>query len=388
MTTSSVRAPDSTWRIRTLDETWSVIQPRLARYGITRIADVTDLDVIGVPVYMGVRPLGTTLSVSQGKGMTHLSARVGAAMEAIEWWAAERFCPPAPLYAPAAELCLPYHVEELSSTERSVLSDFLPLPWVPAESLADGTETLVPLHSAQFDGVADGSWRPRGILRSTNGLAAGNSLAEATVQALLEVLERHSTAIMDGIPISKRKVMDPSTLPDGWCRSAIEDMQAKGFWIELVDCSVVAGVFTFAMYIWRQDMPSLYGGAGSHILPEMALYRALTEAVQSRMTAISGIRDDLEDYAYSGVRRPARPQPVTPSRGWQDLPPPAVTPDISVESLVAWLTAKVSAISGRPVLRVDLTPPGEPFSVCRVIAPRLEFDAYTELNREPDGAPA
>ena len=66
-----------------------MIQPRLARYGITRIADVTDLDVIGVPVYMGVRPLGTTLSVSQGKGMTHLSARVGAAMEAIEWWAAE-----------------------------------------------------------------------------------------------------------------------------------------------------------------------------------------------------------------------------------------------------------------------------------------------------------
>jgi ribosomal protein S12 methylthiotransferase accessory factor len=388
VTTSSVRAPDSTWRVRSLDETWSVIQPRLARYGITRIADVTDLDVIGIPVYMGVRPLGTTLSVSQGKGMTHLSAQVGAAMEAIEWWAAERFSPPAPLYAPAAELCLPYRVEEISSTERSVLSDYLPLPWVPAQSLADGTETLVPLHSAQFDGVADGSWRPRGILRSTNGLAAGNALAEATVQALLEVLERHSTAIMDGIPISKRKIMDLSTLPDGWCRSAIEDMQAKGFWIELVDCSVVAGVFTFAMYIWRQDMPSLYGGAGCHILPEMALYRALTEAVQSRMTAISGIRDDLEDYAYSGVRRPARPQPVTPSRGWQDLPPPAVTPDISVESLVGWLTAKVSAISGRPVLRVDLTPPGEPFSVCRVIAPRLEFDAYTELNREPDGAPA
>jgi ribosomal protein S12 methylthiotransferase accessory factor len=388
VTTSSVRAPDSTWRVRSLDETWSVIQPRLARYGITRIADVTDLDVIGIPVYMGVRPLGTTLSVSQGKGMTHLSAQVGAAMEAIEWWAAERFCPHAPVYASAAELCLPYRIEEISSTERSVLSDYLPLPWVPAESLADGTHTLVPLHSAQFDGVVNGSWRPRGVLRSTNGLAAGNALAEATVQALLEVLERHSTAIMDGIPISQRKVMDLSTLPDGWCRSAIEDMQAKGFWIELVDCSVVADVFTFAMYIWRQDMPNLYGGAGSHILPEMALYRALTEAVQSRMTAISGMRDDIEDYAYSGVRRPARPQAVTPNRGWQDVPPPTVAPDISVESLVAWLTAKVSAISGRPVLRVDLTPPGEPFSVCRVIAPRLEFDAYTELNREPDGASA
>lgn len=388
MTTSSVRAPDSTWRIRSLDETWSIIQPSLARYGITRIADVTDLDVIGVPVYMGVRPLGTTLSVSQGKGMTHLSARVGAAMEAIEWWAAEQFCPPAPLYAPAAELCLPYRVEEISSTERSVLSDFLPLPWVPAESLADGSQTLVPLHSAQFDGVVDGSWRPRGVLRSTNGLAAGNALAEATVQALLEVLERHATAALASTPIGQRQVIHLSTLPEGWCRSLIEDMQAKDFWIELVDCTAVAGVFTFAIYIWRQDMPSLYGGAGSHILPEMALYRALTEAAQSRMTVISGMRDDLEEYVYSGVRRPARPQAVTPNRSWQDMPPPAVAPDISCESLVGWLTAKVSAISSRPVLRVDLTPPGEPFSVCRVIAPRLEFDAYTELFREPDEAPA
>jgi ribosomal protein S12 methylthiotransferase accessory factor len=88
------------------------------------------------------------------------------------------------------------------------------------------------------------------------------------------------------------------------------------------------------------------------------------------------------------VRRPACPQAVTPNRSWQDVPPPAVAPDFSCESLVAWLTAKVSAISSRPVLRVDLTPPGEPFSVCRVIAPRLEFDAYTEFLREPDEASA
>ena len=84
----------------------------------------------------------------------------------------------------------------------------------------------------------------------------------------------------------------------------------------------------------------MYAGAGSHFYPELALYRALTEAVQSRMTVISGMRDDLEDFVYSGVRRPARPQAVTPNRSWQDVPPPAVAPDISCESLVAWLTAR------------------------------------------------
>ena len=388
MTTSSVRAPDSTWRIRSLDETWLVIQPRLARYGITRIADVTDLDVIGVPVYMGVRPLGTTLSVSQGKGMTHLSARVGAAMEAIEWWAAERFCPPAPLYAPAAELCLPYRVEEVSSTERSVLSDFLPLPWVPAESLADGTHTLVPLHSAQFDGVADGSWRPRGILRSTNGLAAGNSLAEATVQALLEVLERHSTAIMDGIPISKRKVIDLSTLPEGWCRSAHRGHASK----EILDRARRLHRRRRHFHVRHVHLAS---GHAQHVRGGWQSHPARDGVVPcaDRGRAEPDDGDQRHARRPGGLRlqRCAPPRPPASSHPEPRLAGRAAARGHTghfVESLVAWLTAKVSAISGRPVLRVDLTPPGEPFSVCRVIAPRLEFDAYTELNREPDGAPA
>jgi ribosomal protein S12 methylthiotransferase accessory factor len=139
---AGARSPESAWRARTAEQTWALLEPRLEHYGITRVADLTGLDVIGVPVYMGVRPLGTTLSVSQGKGMTHMLARVSAAMEAVEWWAAERFRPAEPRYAPAADLDLPYRVEQVTSTERSVVSELLPLPWVPAESLTGGPAAL------------------------------------------------------------------------------------------------------------------------------------------------------------------------------------------------------------------------------------------------------
>jgi ribosomal protein S12 methylthiotransferase accessory factor len=386
--TGGAGSPESTWRVRAPEETWSLLEPRLAHYGITRVADVTELDVIGVPVYMGVRPLGTTLGVSQGKGKTHLLARVAAAMEAVEWWAAERFRPAEPLYAPAAGLDLPYRVEEVTPTERSVVSELLPLPWVPAESLTGEAPTLVPLHSVQLDGIADGRWRPRGVVISTNGLASGNSVAEATVQALLEVLERHETSVLGSLPIGQRKVLDLTTLPEGWCRGVIEDMQGKDFWVEVVDCSTLPGIFTFTVYIWRQDMPSIYAGAGSHIHPEPALYRALTEAVQSRMTVISGLRDDMDDSVYGGVRRPADPPPVTPNHSWPDLPAPAAVPDTSCETLAGWLASQVAALSGRPVLRVDLTPPGEPFAICRVIAPGLANDVYQDVSRDPgDGPP-
>jgi ribosomal protein S12 methylthiotransferase accessory factor len=386
--TGGIGSPESSWRVRTPEQTWSLLRPRLERYGITRVADLTGLDVIGVPVYMGVRPLATTVGVSQGKGMTHLLARVSAAMEAVECWAAERFHPADTRYAAAADLDLPYRADEVTSTERSVVSELLPLPWVPAESLTDGTPTLVPLHSVQLDGIADGRWRPRGVVISTNGLAGGNSVAEATVQALLEVLERHATAALADLPIGQRKVLDLTTLPEGWCRSVVEDMQDKAFWVEAVDCSALPGIFTFTVYIWRQDMPSIYAGAGSHIHPEQAFYRALTEAVQSRMTVISGLRDDMDESVYGGVRRPADPSPVAPNHRWQDIPAPAAVPDASCETLAAWLTSKVTALSGRPVLRVELTPPEEPFAVCRVIAPGLANDVYRDVPRDSGGGPS
>jgi ribosomal protein S12 methylthiotransferase accessory factor len=372
------------WRVRPPEETWGLIEPRLARYGISRIADLTGLDVIGVPVWMGIRPLATTTGVSLGKGMTHANARVGAAMEAIEFWAAERFRPAEAWYAPAAELALPYRVEEVTSTVRSVVSELLPLPWVLAEPLTGGTMTPVPLHLVWMDGVADGRWRPRGVVISTNGLAGGNDLAEATAQALLEVVERHATGLLSDTPISQRRVLDLATLPDGWCRDLIERMRDQGFWIEVIDCSNLPGVFTFAVWIWRPDMPSMYGGAGCQVVPELALYRALTEAIQSRVTVISGLRESLGEHQYRGLRRPAVPPSVPSSFGWADLPEPAVRLE-SGQTLVSWLTREITAVSGRPVFRVDLTPPGEPIAVCRVIAPGLTaFNAYRELPREPE----
>ena len=44
--------------------------------GVTRLADVTDLDRLGVPVFQAVRPWGLSLSVHQGKGLTSESAQM------------------------------------------------------------------------------------------------------------------------------------------------------------------------------------------------------------------------------------------------------------------------------------------------------------------------
>ena len=71
------------------EETFARIKPALSNFGITRVANITGLDTIGIPVWTVVRPLGRSLSVSQGKGVTHELAVVSGIMESIEVFHAE-----------------------------------------------------------------------------------------------------------------------------------------------------------------------------------------------------------------------------------------------------------------------------------------------------------
>jgi ribosomal protein S12 methylthiotransferase accessory factor YcaO len=87
---------------RTVDPavTLARVQPYLARMGITRIANVTGLDRIGVPVVMVCRPNSRSLAVAQGKGLTLDAAKASGVMEAIELYhAVNASRPPASIAA-------------------------------------------------------------------------------------------------------------------------------------------------------------------------------------------------------------------------------------------------------------------------------------------------
>jgi YcaO-like protein with predicted kinase domain len=57
--------------------------------GITRIANVTGLDSVGIPVVMVCRPNSRSVAVSQGKGIDLGSAHASGLMEAAELYHAE-----------------------------------------------------------------------------------------------------------------------------------------------------------------------------------------------------------------------------------------------------------------------------------------------------------
>jgi ribosomal protein S12 methylthiotransferase accessory factor YcaO len=73
------------------EETLRRAEGKLPAAGITRIADITQLDRVGIPVFSCIRPTAEmgAVSVYNGKGATPLAARVSAMMEGIERYSGE-----------------------------------------------------------------------------------------------------------------------------------------------------------------------------------------------------------------------------------------------------------------------------------------------------------
>lgn len=78
-----------THRTRSPATTFADYARLMPALGITRVANVTGLDHIGLPVYTAIRPTSRSLAVSQGKGLDAAAAKASALMESIEAWHAE-----------------------------------------------------------------------------------------------------------------------------------------------------------------------------------------------------------------------------------------------------------------------------------------------------------
>lgn len=376
-----------THRARLPAETLELIRPHFPRFGITRLADVTGLDTLGVPVVLAVRPLAATLSVSQGKGADLVSAQVSAAMEAIETWYAEYAVPPAAVSGAAAvELRLPYRIADMETDARAVATDSTRLDWVPAAGVRSGTPTLVPRAAVEMRWQPS-AWPPP-LIATSNGLASGNNRWEAVLHGLYEVAERDATAALADVPAAARTYVDPASVDEPNARALLDRLNEHGAWVELVSAPSRAGVTCFVCYLWSPGFGlSLFSGAGAHSDPAVALSRALTEAAQSQLTFITGTRDDIGAQVYRPGRRilprPVTTGPLTPWREYVSHVPDAGA--VSFEDEARRLAGRIEAVTGTEPLCVDLRDE-EDFCVTKVFCPGLGHMALHDIPRHQEAA--
>jgi ribosomal protein S12 methylthiotransferase accessory factor len=280
-----------TYRVRTLDDSFAMAAQVAERCGITRLADVTQLDRLNIPVWQAIRPLSRNLTVSQGKGLSALAAKTSALMEAIELWHSERLIPVN--YAAIEDMLseLRYDINDLPVVEVDKTSHIM-IGWSPAVVLDNLLTTWLPTELLRLDFASTLLTIPIFKIDST-GLASGNSYIEAILHGLYEAIERDALARAEEHR-NFRHVF-------GWNRSAVvqslEDRcLAAGVTISVLECPS-AQIPVFRVTITEGSEPA-FSGSGCHLDSEVALLRAITEAAQSRLTAIAGARDDIADIAY------------------------------------------------------------------------------------------
>lgn len=355
------------------EETWQRIRPMLPRYGVTRVADVTGLDDIGIPVFQAVRPASRTVAVSQGKGLTPHAARVSAAMEAIELWHAENLPIPSNPRT-AASLDLPYRLARLDLAEGSLLHDGLPLRWLESEGLLNGASIPVPESAVRLDHTYRAEWTPPLFRTTSNGLASGNTVAEATAHALAELCERDSLARLRARPRAgwHRLDLDSVDAPD--CLHLLALYASAHVSVEVVVADRHPACFEAR--IRSEAHPVTYTGAGCHLDPAIALSRALAEAAQSRLTAITGARDDLPPLLYRPAdgRTRATENLGTRTTTWWTAPSAG-----DFDSDVRTLAEVIADRTGTEPMRVTLPSPTA-IPVVKVIAPGLAFDDRTDVS--------
>ena len=369
-------------------ETLARLKPLLPEIGITRLANVTGLDTIGIPVVMSVRPCSRSLSVSQGKGLDLDSAKVSAAMESIEGYHAERVTGPLQL-ASYDELRQAHVVVDPLRLPLSLVRPFqttLPLLWIAGDDWLRHERVWVPFQLVHTAYTTRMRWDLVGFAVSSTGLASGNHVLEAVSHALCEIVERDASARFAARRDDEREArrLDLRTVDDADCLAVLERYGRAGVDVAVWDVTSHVGFAAFECLIAEHGddpnrMLSSARGMGCHPTRQVALLRALTEAAQSRLTIIAGSRDDMGRASYAAWRDPAnsaRWRYEAADRGCvQFASVPTVESDSFEEDLTRLLGAIARAGCDRVVV-VDLTRPEIGIPVVRVIVPGLHDEGH------------
>ena len=181
-------------RVVTPAETLAAMRPRLLDFGITRLARLTGLDEVGIPVWAAIRPNAATLAVSQGKGVDDAAAAASAMMEAVEVATAERRDLPRLALSPRAMAASGRRaapLTELLRLDASPPAADEAIDWIEGFDLIDDAPVWVPLDAVRLGEEAAQAryWQ------STDGLASGNVLWEAAFHGLCERVERDALTL-------------------------------------------------------------------------------------------------------------------------------------------------------------------------------------------------
>ena len=331
---------------------------------------------LDIPVYFSIcgkdalEVIGTKKQM--GKGSTPQQAEASAVMELAERFSFFSFLKTPQNFITGKYVDLKSQALSLDLVARSVHDESedieiakevfssIPLKWTWAYNLTSREEILIP-----FDWFY--------AINEFNGPSAGNSVEEALVQGICEVVERHVSSI-----ISRNKLKTPAirldSITDPVALEMIEKYHRAGVRLFITDFSLDIGIPTVGALAYDPstypEKSEIVWTAGTTPCPGKALIRALTEVAQ-----LAGDFNTGSSYVASGLPKLKRLEEArfVMSPGSQtDI---SSLPDISSHNFRVEVENCVSALAGfeMPVIAVDITHPQLQIPAFYTIIPGAHF---------------
>ena len=391
-------------RVMPPEDTIRRIRPHMAEVGVTRIADTTGLDTLGMPVFSAIRPDDAGMdgiSVYNGKGLTKAAARAGAMMEAVERFCAEQWHAPRQI-GTYSEVCRRNPGVFVMDPASMRLQQEAPgdpqqirAEWGAGWDLLNDRPVLVPLPMVlcPYLGPGQGIWTC-----TSSGLASGNTIEEAVSHALAELIERDAftiatvrsqvvprvRALLDGLAhgrtvraVGVDRSIAPSvrldTVPPE-VRRLVRAAERDGSQLWRRDVTTDIGIPVFVGSLRREEDDGTElaaGGFGCDPNSTIAAVRAITEAAQGRNVQIQGVREDAS-AARQKASTNGRVLWCNDGDRWIDFAevPSYEHPDILTD--VETMLDRLRAVGVSEAYAVELSDPGLPAAVVKVIVPEME----------------
>ena len=385
MTSKEIKYFKGTHRIIPPSETIENNESKAKIAGITRITEITHLDRIGLPVFSAIRPTSQegSISIYGGKGISVEHAKASAMMEGFERYSAEK----------QEENIVTGTLLEISSKGEFINPESLNLPkdfkkeslnsinleWNICHDLITGENFYVPSNAIYHPYIPDDNSAQSLFKSNTNGLASGNSLEEAILHGIFEVIERDAWSIFE-LTHKNSSQIDLDSIDSEVVNDALAKFSENEINIKLMDLTADINVPTIAASsddTLLKDAGLLTLGIGTHLDPEVAILRALTEVAQSRATQIHGAREDTVRADFARTAGYERMKRIN-KHYFQEEDNKIKLSDIdnrstdSITKDIEIVLEELKANEIEHVLYYDLTREELDVSVVRVIIPTME----------------
>ena len=276
-----------THRSKTPDSTLQFIERIKETAGMLNFRNATEVDRIGIQVFTcdRIRPDGSTTSHT-GKGVSPIQAQVSITMEAIERYCSEfrEEYKDKLVRGSYNQLKSKFNVlnpREMILSESSDYDDDGEIHWIWGRDLSREEEILVPAcavyHPFHEDKVLT-------MNTHTNGIAAGNTMEEAVIHGLAEVVERDAWSIAQYTQHFHDAIFIENDRENDFIIGIFEKFEKAGIEIVAKDLTTDVGipvVAAFSRDLHHGTMETI-DGLGAHLDPKVATVRALLEIATTR----------------------------------------------------------------------------------------------------------